>query len=222
MGSDKYDASYAKYIEHSILKPTATREDIKRFCSEAMEYHFAAVAITPTHVKYAAGLLNGSDVLVGAGIGFPLGTTTKFIKVAETIEAISNGAGEVDMIINLGALKGKLYEAVLNEIKAVVEVAHPKIPVKVILETFLLTDEEKEIVCKMAIEASADYVKTCSGFNGGQATIEDIKLMKKVVGDRCKIKASTGINNREIVDKMLEAGAVRFGTSKGIQIVEGG
>jgi deoxyribose-phosphate aldolase len=221
MGSDKYDASYAKYIEHSMLKLTATRVDIKRICDEAMEYHFAAIAITPTHIKYAASLLNGSGVLVGAAIGFPLGTTTKFIKVAETTDAISNGAGEVDMIINLGALKEKMYETVLDEIKAVIEVAHPKIPVKVILETFLLTDEEKEIVCKMAMEADADYVKTCSGFNGGQATVEDIRLMKGVVGDRCKIKASTGINSREIVDRMLDAGAVRFGTSKGIQIVRG-
>jgi deoxyribose-phosphate aldolase len=221
MSLDKYDASYAQYIEHSILKPTATRAEIKHFCDEAKNYHFAAVSITPTHIKYAADLLRGSGVLVDAAIGFPLGTTTKFIKVAETIDAISNGADEVDMIINLGALKEKRYEAVLDEIKAVVEVAHPGVPVKVILETFLLNDEEKELVCKMAMEAKADYVKTCSGFNGGQATVEDIKLMKKIVGNCCKIKASTGIKNREIADKMLEAGADRFGTSRGIQIVRG-
>jgi deoxyribose-phosphate aldolase len=218
---DKYDASYAKYIEHSILKPTTTRAEIKSFCEDAEKYHFAAVAITPTHIKYAAELLKDSDVLVGAAIGFPLGTTTKFIKVAETIDAISNGADEVDMIINLGALKEKRYEDVLEEIKAVVEVAHPKIPVKVILETFLLTDEEKEIVCRLAIEANADYVKTCSGFNGGQATVDDIKLMKRIVGDRCKIKASTGINSREVADQMINAGAARLGTSKGILIVKG-
>ncbi len=189
-------------------------------CEEAVEYGFAAVAINPTHVKYAAELLKGTNVKVDAAIGFPLGTSTTFIKVAETMNAISDGANEIDMVINIGALKDKNYDYVLNEIKMVVETAHPDVCVKVILETFLLTDEEKELVCEFAKQANADYVKTCTGFNQGYATVEDIKLMKRVVGDTCKIKASTGINSRKIADKLIEAGAERLGTSKGIKIVE--
>lgn len=212
---------YAAYIEHSVLKMDTTRNDIKRVCEEAKEYGFAAVAITPANVKYAAQLLEGTNVKVGAAIGFPLGSSTTFIKVAETKDAIANGAQEVDMVINVGALKDGLYEYVENEIREVVKAAHPSVPVKVILETFLLTEEEKVKVCQMAVNAQADYVKTCTGFNGGKATKEDVLLMKKAVGGKCKIKASTGIKSRKEFEELLEAGAVRFGTSSGIRIVNG-
>ncbi len=213
---------YGQYIEHSVLKPGTTRATIKKFCKEAVEYGFAAVAITPANIKYAAELLKGTNVNVGAAIGFPLGTHTTFVKVAETIDAIANGATEVDMVINIGALKDQLYDYVENEIHQVVQAAHPhNVPVKVILETYLLTDEEKIKVCELAVNAGADYVKTCTGFNGGSATVHDIELMKKTVGDKCKIKASTGINDRETFEALLKAGAVRFGTSKGIKIIEG-
>lgn len=213
---------YAQYIEHSILKPDTTRAMIKKVCEEAKKYGFVAVAITPANIRYAARLLRDSEVKVGAAIGFPLGANTTFVKVAETIDAIANGADEVDMVINIGALKDQLYDYVENEIRQVVNAAHSReVPVKVILETYLLTDEEKIKVCELAVKAGADYVKTCTGFNGGRATVEDIMLMKKAVGDKCKIKASTGINDREIFEALLNAGAVRFGTSKGIRIVEG-
>lgn len=216
-----YDFTYGKYIEHSILKPDTRRCDIETFCQEAIDYKFVAVAVTPSNVKYAAEYLRGTDVLVGAAIGFPLGTSTTFVKVAETIDAIHNGAGEVDMVINIGALKDGLYDFVRDEIRAVVEAAHPSVPVKVIIETFLLTDEEKEAACKLAAEAGADYVKTCTGFNGGSANARDIRLMKAAVGDRCRIKASTGIKNRKIADELIAAGASRLGTSSGIRIEAG-
>ncbi|MHC1771977.1 MAG: deoxyribose-phosphate aldolase [Flexilinea sp.] len=219
--NSKYDPSYAQYIEHSVLKPDVGETLIKKFCDEAIQYGFATVAINPTNVKYAAELLKGTRVSVCCAIGFPLGTSTTFVKVAEAIEAIKNGAREVDMVINIGALKDKKYDYVQNEINAFVQAAHPVAVAKIILETFLLTDKEKVMVCEMAAKAGADYVKTCTGFNGGQATVEDITLMKKTVGDTCKIKASTGVNNREILDTLMKAGATRFGTSKGIKIING-
>lgn len=212
---------YAAYIEHSVLKPDTTRADIKRVCDEAKEYGFAAVAITPANIRYAAELLKGTDVKVGAAIGYPLGSHTTFVKVAETKDAIANGAQEVDMVINIGALKDGLYEYVEDEIRQVVQAAHPSVPVKVIIETFLLTDEEKRKACTLAANAGADYVKTCTGFNGGKATKEDILLMKEAVGGKCKVKASTGIKTRQDFETLLDAGAVRFGTSSGIRIVNG-
>lgn len=218
---DTYDFGYGKYIEHSILRPDTKRCDVECFCQEAIDYKFVAVAVTPANVKYAVEYLKGTDILVGAAIGFPLGTSTTFIKVAETIDAIHNGAREVDMVINIGALKDELYDFVREEIHQVVEVAHPLVPVKVIIETFLLTDEEKRTACRLAAEAGADYVKTCTGFNGGKATTEDVRLMKEAVAGRCKIKASTGIKNREIADALLVAGASRLGTSSGIRIEAG-
>lgn len=214
------DYSYGKYIEHSILKPDTRRCDIERICQEAIDYQFVAVAITPANVRYAVEYLKerNSNVIVGAAIGFPLGTQTTFIKVAETVDAIHNGAREVDMVMNIGAFKDGLYDYVKNEIHQVVTVAHPDIPVKVIIETYLLTDEEKVKACELVVEAGADYVKTCTGFNGGEATVEDIELMKKAVNGHCKIKASTGVNSREKADALIKAGATRLGTSKGIRI----
>lgn len=214
------DYGYGKYIEHSILKPDTRRCDIERVCQEAIDYRFAAVAITPANVRYAAEYLraHNSDIIVGAAIGFPLGTQTTFVKVAETIDAIHNGAREVDMVINIAALKDGLHDYVENEIHQVVLASHPDVPVKVIIETYLLTDEEKVTACKIAARAGADYVKTCTGFNGGEATVEDVALMKKAVDGKCLIKASTGINSREKADALIKAGASRLGTSKGIKI----
>ena len=213
---------YAKYIEHAVLKPWTTQATVKQFCEEAVEYGFAAVALAPTQVQYAAELLKGTDVAVGAAIGYPHGTTTTYVKVTETIEAIANGATEVDMVINIGAVKDGRWDFVEDDIRAVVEAAHQRgVIAKVILETSMLTDEEKVSVCKCCVAAQADYVKTCTGFGGGGATVEDIRLMKEAVGDKCKVKASYGVNDRETFEALLEAGATRFGTSKGIRIIKG-
>jgi len=214
-----YDSSYSRYIDHTVLKPGTTKETLKKFCDEAKEYGFASVCVNPACVPYVAEQLKGSEVKVCSVIGFPLGANTTRVKAFETIDAIENGAREVDMVINIGALKNKEYDLVKDDIKAVVNAAHPKAIVKVIIETCLLTDEEKIIACKLAKEAEADFVKTSTGFGTGGAAVEDVRLMKKTVGDML-VKASTGINNRKICDKFLEAGACRMGTSKGIYIVK--
>jgi len=216
----RYDASYAKYMDHTVLKPDTTRETVKRFCDEAKQYKFASVCINPTHVAYVADQLKGSGVKTCCVIGFPLGANTSFIKGLEAMEAVKNGAEEVDMVINIGALKDQNYALVYEDIKAVVDAAHPKALVKVIIETSALTDEEKVIACELAKRAKADFVKTSTGFGSGGATVEDVRLMKRTVGDSMLVKASTGINNRATTDKMLAAGAVRMGTSKGILIVK--
>jgi len=219
--SGNYDPSYAKYMDHTVLKPETTKETVKRFCDEAKEYKFASVCINPTHVSYAAEQLKGSGVKTCCVIGFPLGANTSFIKGLEAMEAVKNGADEVDMVINIGALKDKNYSLVYEDIKSVVENAHPQAIVKVIIETSALTDEEKVIACELTKRAGADFVKTSTGMGAGGATVEDVKLMKRTVGESMLVKASTGINDREITDKMLAAGAVRMGTSKGILIVKG-
>jgi len=215
------DRSYAKYMDHTVLKPDTVRSTVKRFCDEAKEWQFASVCVNPTHVKYVASQLKGSGVKTCCVIGFPLGATTPFVKAAETTEAVKNGAEEVDMVINIGALKDKDYDLVYEDIKAVVDAAHPKALVKVIIETCLLTDEEKVRACEIAKQAKADFVKTSTGFGSGGATVEDVRLMKRTVGDSMMVKASTGINDRKICDAMLAAGAVRMGTSKGIKIIMG-
>lgn len=219
-GPGRYDASYAKYMDHTVLKPETTRETVKRFCEEAKQYHFASVCINPTHVAYVADQLKGSGVKTCCVIGFPLGANTSFIKGLEAMEAVKNGAEEVDMVINIGALKDQNYTLVYEDIKAVVEAAHPKALVKVIIETSALTDEEKVIACELAKRAKADFVKTSTGFGSGGATVEDVRLMKRTVGESMLVKASTGINDRATTDKMIAAGAVRMGTSKGILIVK--
>lgn len=219
--SDGYDASYAQYMDHTVLKPDTVRSTVKRFCDEAKEYKFASVCVNPTQVKYVASQLAGSGVKTCCVIGFPLGANTSFIKGVEAMEAVKNGADEVDMVINVGALKDKDYDLVYDDIKAVVDAAHPKAQVKVIIETCLLTDEEKVRACEIAKQAKADFVKTSTGFGSGGATVEDVRLMKRTVGDSMKVKASTGINDRKTCDQMLAAGAVRMGTSKGILIVKG-
>jgi deoxyribose-phosphate aldolase len=219
--SNPYEPSYAQYIDHTVLKPDTIRSTVKRFCVEAKQYHFASVCVNPTHVHFVANELKGTGVKTCCVIGFPLGASTPFVKATETAEAIQNGAEEVDMVINIGALKDKDYELVYQDVKAVVEAAHPKALVKVIIETCLLTDEEKVIACRIAQRASADFVKTSTGFGSGGATVEDVRLMKRTVGDTMRVKASTGINDRKIFEELLAAGAVRMGTSKGIKIVQG-
>lgn len=216
-----YNADYAKYIDHTVLKPETVKKTLKRFCDEAKQYNFASVCVNPCNIPYVVEQLNGSDVKACAVIGFPLGANTTNVKAFEAKECVEMGAKEIDMVINIGALKDKLYDYVLNDIKAVVNASHPSALVKVIIETSALTDEEKVKACELAKEAGADFVKTSTGFGTGGATTEDVALMKKTVGDSMLVKASTGINNREICDAMIEAGAVRMGTSKGIIIVNG-
>ncbi len=212
---------YAKYIDHTILKSTATQETVIRFCEEAKRYQFASVCVNPTHVSLVHTLLAGSGVKTCCTIGFPLGATTTLVKTVETEEAVKNGAQEVDMVINIGAMKDQRLELVYEDIFAVVSAAHPHALVKVIIESSDLTDDEIVAACILAQKAGADFVKTSSGFGSGGATVEAVRLMKQTVGDSMLVKASTGINNREICDQMLEAGAVRMGTSKGVLIVDG-
>ncbi|GGG96146.1 deoxyribose-phosphate aldolase [Staphylococcus pragensis] len=212
--------NYAKYIDHTLLKPESTREQIDNIIKEAKEYGFKSICVNPTHVKYSAEQLNGSDVLVCTVIGFPLGATTTETKVFETKNAIDNGASEIDMVINVGALKDKRYDDVKKDIQEVVNAASGK-TVKVIIETVLLTDEEKVKASELAKEAGAHFVKTSTGFAGGGATPEDVKLMKDTVGDDLEVKASGGVRNLEDFNKMIDAGATRIGASAGVQIIKG-
>ncbi|PTE67637.1 deoxyribose-phosphate aldolase [Staphylococcus devriesei] len=212
--------NYAKFIDHTLLKPESTREQITKIVDEAKEYGFKSVCVNPTHVNYAAKELKDSDVLVCTVIGFPLGATTTEVKMFETEDAIKNGASEIDMVINVGALKDGRYEDVQKDIEGVVGAANGK-TVKVIIETVLLTDEEKVKACELAKEAGADFVKTSTGFAGGGATPEDVKLMKDTVGNDLEVKASGGVRNLEDFNKMIEAGATRIGASAGVQIIQG-
>lgn len=207
-----------KMIDHTILKADATEQAVEKVCQEALANDFASVCINPFWVKKAAELLAGSDVKVCTVIGFPLGANTKEVKAFEAKQAIQEGAQEVDMVINIGALKSGLTDVVLADIKAVVEAAGT-ILVKVIIETALLTDEEKVAVCKLAVEAGAEYVKTSTGFSTGGATVDDVALMKQTVGDKALVKASGGVRTKEDAAAMIKAGASRLGTSNGIQIV---
>lgn len=212
--------NYAKYIDHTLLKPEATKDQIDKLISEAKEYNFKSICINPTHVQYAAEQLTDSDVLVCTVIGFPLGATTTETKIFETEDVIKKGASEVDMVINIGALKDGNYDLVQKDIESVVGAANGK-TVKVIIETCLLTDEEKVKASELSKAAGADFVKTSTGFAGGGATPEDVKLMKDTVGDALEVKASGGVRNLEDFNKMIEAGATRIGASAGIQIIQG-
>lgn len=214
------DLQYSQYIDHTVLKADTLTEKIDQFCKEAMAYHFASVCVNPYWVRHVADRLRGSGVKTAVVVGFPLGANKTAVKVLETVMAIEDGAQEIDMVMNISALKEGRNEYVLNEIRQVVGVAHPNAIVKVIIETSELSQEEIIIASKLVMESGADFVKTSTGFGSGGATIEDVALIKSVVGDKCQIKASTGINNRLICDQMLHAGATRFGTSKGIMIVE--
>lgn len=208
----------AKFIDHTILKPTAQRKDIEKLCTEAKEYNFASVCVNPCWVAYASKLLEGSSVKVCTVIGFPLGANDSAVKAFEAKTAIKQGASEVDMVINIGALKAGEYDIVKQDIQAVREASAGKI-LKVIIETSYLTDEEKQKVCRICTDCGADFVKTSTGFSEGGATAKDVALMAKAVKGKAKVKASGGIRTREDALKMIEAGASRLGTSSGIKIV---
>jgi deoxyribose-phosphate aldolase len=210
-----------KYIDHTALKAELTEEHIKKLCDEAKKYEFYSVCVNPTWVKTCSELLSGTDVDICTVIGFPLGATTPEVKAFETMNAISNGATEVDMVINIGALKDGNDQLVLEDIRAVVNEAKGKALIKVIIETSLLTEEEKIRACKLAVEAEADYVKTSTGFSTGGATVEDIALMRKTVGPEIGVKASGGVRNKEAAEEMIAAGATRIGASTGVAIMEG-
>ncbi|WP_225744116.1 deoxyribose-phosphate aldolase [Marinilactibacillus sp. Marseille-P9653] len=209
------------YIDHTVLKPEATDLIIQQACLDAKKYDFKAVCVNPTWVSYVSDLLKGTDVQTCTVIGFPLGANTTEIKVAETKQAIADGANEVDMVINIGAMKSEDFGFVHDDIKAVVKAAGHKAIVKVIIETSLLERNEKIRACEIAKRAGADFVKTSTGFSTGGATVEDIKLMRLSVGPEMGVKASGGVRTLEDAKAMIEAGATRIGTSNGIALVEG-
>lgn len=212
----------AKYIDHTALKPETTADDIDKLCAEAAQYEFASVCINPGWVKRSATNLRGSNVKVCTVIGFPLGANTAEIKAMEARRAIRDGAREVDMVVNVGALKSGDHATVLTDIEKVVDSAHEAgVIVKVILETSLLTDEEKVIASSLAKQAKADFVKTSTGFSGGGATVYDVALMRETVGPDMGVKASGGVRTKSDVEDMIAAGATRIGASAGVQIVSG-
>ena len=211
----------ARMIDHTILKPEATEKEVETLCKEALEYNFASVCINPSMVEKATEMLKGSDVKVCTVIGFPLGATTTEVKAFETEDVIKKGATEVDMVINVGKLKEGNLEYVKKDIEAVVNAAKGKALTKVIIETCLLSDEEKVTACKLSKEAGADFVKTSTGFSTGGATASDIKLMRETVGKELGVKASGGVRSLEDAMAMIENGATRIGASASIAICEG-
>lgn len=210
-----------RYIDHTNLKPFATRADIEKLCAQAREWQFASVCVNPCNIKLCRELLKGSGVEVCTVIGFPLGQNTTAVKVAETENAYALGCDEFDMVINVGKLKDGCADYVRDEIAAVVKAAKGR-TVKVIIETGLLTDEEKALATRLSCEAGAHFVKTCTGFSQGVATVEDIRLMKQNVSEGVRLKASAGIRSYEDAKALIEAGADRLGTSAGIAIVSHG
>lgn len=209
----------AKYIDHTLLKADATKAEIDKIIDEAKKYNFASVCLNPHWVPYAAEKLNNTEVKVCTVIGFPLGATTTDTKVFEAKNAVENGATEIDLVINLGELKNGNFSKVKEEIEAIVLAAGENILTKVIIETALLTDEEKVKACQLAKEAGAHFVKTSTGFSTGGATVQDIVLMRKTVGEEMGVKASGGIRDRETALKMIQAGATRIGASAGVAII---
>ncbi|MGA9996480.1 MAG: deoxyribose-phosphate aldolase [Pyrinomonadaceae bacterium] len=221
LGQTASARDWASLIDHTLLKPEATEDDIKRLCEEAARFHFASVCVNPTWVKASACHLKGTGVPVCTVIGFPLGATLPDVKAYEARRAIFDGAREVDMVINIGALKSGDDCAVEHDIRSVVEVAHEVgVTCKVIIETALLTDEEKVRACLAAKNAGADFVKTSTGFAKGGATVSDIALMRQVVGSELGVKASGGVKGLEDARKMVEAGATRIGASVGVKIAQ--
>ena len=211
----------AKMIDHTLLKPEATETQIRRLCAEAREHEFMSVCVNPYWVPLCAELLSGSDVRVCTVIGFPLGANRSEIKAVEAEDAVARGAREVDMVINVGALKSGRLDVVRNDIRAVVEAVAGEALVKVILETGLLTDEEKVTACRLAQEAGADFVKTSTGFGYGGATVADVALMRRTVGPEMGVKASGGVRDTATALAMIEAGATRIGASAGVAILAG-
>ena len=208
-----------KYIDHTILKATASSADVQKLCEEAIEHEFYSVCVNGCYVADAKHLLQGTDVKVAAVVGFPLGAMTTAAKVFEAREAIENGASEIDMVINVAKLKDGEFDYVENEIRLIKEIIGDNV-LKVIIETCYLTDEEKVKACELSLAAKADFVKTSTGFGTDGATYEDVKLMKSVVGDNAKVKASGGVRDKETAQKYINLGAERLGTSSGIDIVK--
>ncbi|MBI0095911.1 MULTISPECIES: deoxyribose-phosphate aldolase [Gilliamella] len=212
--------SYAKYIDHTLLAMNATEDQIRKLCDEAKEYHFYSVCVNSGYVPLVASLLKGSDVKVCSVVGFPLGAMLTSAKAFETEMAVKAGAQEIDMVINVGWLKSNDWQAVKNDIEAVFN-ACGDVPLKVILETCLLSKDEIVKVCNICKEIGVAFVKTSTGFSVSGATVEDVKLMRETVGDKMGVKASGGIRDRATAEKMVEAGATRLGASAGIAIVSG-
>jgi deoxyribose-phosphate aldolase len=222
LGVIPQDMNLAKMIDHTLLKPDATQQEIAQLCFEARKYGFASVCVNPTWVSLCAELLKGSSAKVCTVIGFPLGATSSETKAFETETAIRQGATEIDMVINIGALKARDLETVAKDIRGVVNAAHARhIIVKVIIEASLLTDEEKTIASLISKEAGADFVKTSTGFAGGGATVHDVELMRKAVGPQMGVKASGGVRTFEDAASMIKAGATRIGASAGVKILQG-
>jgi deoxyribose-phosphate aldolase len=210
----------AAMIDHTLLKPEATPSEVEQICKEAIEFSFASVCINPSYAKLAKEKLQGSNVKVCTVVGFPLGATTRKSKVHEAGEAIANGAQEIDMVINIGRLKAREYDYVESEIKEIADLAHStRAILKVIIETCLLTDEEKEKACLLARSAGADFVKTSTGFGKSGATVADVALMRRVVGSKMGVKASGGVRSYDDAIRMVECGATRIGTSSGVKII---
>ena len=209
-----------KYIDHTTLKATAQKEEIKKLCDEAKEYKFYSVCVNGSNVAYAYEQVKDSDVKVAAVVGFPLGAMSMEAKIFESKKAIEDGASEIDMVINIGALKDKDYDYVEKEISEIKKAIGNNI-LKVIIETCYLTDDEKIKACELSVASKADFVKTSTGFGTGGATFEDVKLMKEVVGNKAQVKASGGVKNFKTVKKYIELGATRLGTSSGIEIIKG-
>ena len=212
--------SIASYIDHTLLKPDATGEQIDKLCAEAKEYGFASVCVNPYYVARCVKNLKGTDVKVCTVVGFPLGATTMETKVFETLQAVASGAQEIDMVMNVCAMKSGHTKAIEQEIQALAAAVEDKAILKVIIETCLLTDEEKTQACRIARRSGAHFVKTSTGFSTGGATVEDVALMKKAAGANVKVKASGGIRDYATAKAMIEAGADRIGASAGVAIVK--
>jgi deoxyribose-phosphate aldolase len=210
-----------QYIDHTLLKQQASEEDIIKVCAQAKEYGFASVCANAYYASLVSENLKGSNVKTCIVVGFPLGATTKEVKAFEAKQAIENGAEEIDMVVNVGAIKSNKFDVVKDEVKAVVDVAQGRALVKVIIETCLLTDEEKVKVCKIAKETGANFVKTSTGFSTGGATVHDVKLMRETVGPNMGVKASGAVRTAEDAKAVIEAGATRIGASSSIAIVNG-
>jgi deoxyribose-phosphate aldolase len=210
----------ARMIDHTNLRPEATPDQIVRLCDEAREFGFGTVMVNGCYVALACTHLRNTEVKVGAVIGFPLGATLTSVKTFEASEVVKSGAREIDMVINVGALKAGLHEQVASDIRAVAKIVHQQSALlKVILETVLLTDEEKVTACQISVDSGADFVKTSTGFLGGGATVADIALMRQAVGNKCGVKASGGIRTVTNLKAMISAGANRIGTSNGVSII---
>lgn len=219
MGERPWQETLPRYLDHTVLRPEATKADVLRLCAEAKEQGFVVIFVPPCYVDEAVTAVEGTDVQVGIPIGFPLGGHSTHVKVTEALEAVAHGAKVLDMVINISRLKSGDYDLVRNDMAAVVQ-ATPDVNHKVILETCLLTREEKITACHLAVEAGMDYVKTSTGFSQAGATVEDVRLMKEAVAGRAKVKASGGIRDWKTTRDLLEAGADRIGTSASLKILD--